>query len=84
MNYQGIDMKLSLICETIVKPVVTNVMFNPASVRVRFPNAELWEYRIYDNIILNNLIRKYNKNVGKFVSELKKFKSIKIEPKDIQ
>lgn len=73
-------MRLSVISENIAKPVVKTILFNPASVTVQFPNGESWQYRVYDNNILNNLIYKYGRNVGKFVAALKKFESVRIKP----
>lgn len=54
------------------RPVIRSVSYSPAAIRIQFPNGDLWEYVVYDDVQLDNILRKYRRNMGKLVSVLRK------------
>ncbi len=54
-------------------PFIRYVQYNPAVIYIQFPSGDVWEYVLYDNWKLKNLLKSYRRNVGKLVSVLKKW-----------
>ena len=63
-------MKLNTILEN--GPIIRYTQYNPAVIYIQFPNKEVWEYVLYDNWKLRNLLKSHRRNVGRLVSVLKK------------
>ena len=53
-------------------PVVGGVRWSPASIKIQFPNGDLWEYIVYEDRWLKRLLKSYGRNVGRLASELNK------------
>jgi hypothetical protein len=60
-------------------PKVVKTMFSPAAITIRFPSGDEWEYVIYDDATLRQLLRSHRKNVGRLVSNLRRFESQKVK-----
>lgn len=71
-------MKLRVLSETGDIKIV-RASFSPAVIYIKFPNEDVWEYLIYDDIILNRLLEKHGRNTGRLVANLKQFKSRKVK-----
>tara|TARA_R110000868_G_scaffold118613_5_gene314553 strand:- start:1531 stop:1818 length:288 start_codon:yes stop_codon:yes gene_type:complete len=71
-------MKLRVLSETGDFKMV-RASFSPAVVYIQFPNEDVWEYLIYDDALLNQLLRQHGRNTGRLVANLKQFKSRKVK-----
>lgn len=63
-------MKLVTISENA--PIIRRVQYSPAAIYIQFPDGNTWEYIIYDDLSLRQLLRRYKYNVGRLVAELKR------------
>ncbi len=65
--------KLVLTNESTEKnPIIRSIQYNPAVIYIQFPGGDIWEYVLYDNWKLKNLLKSYRRNVGRLVANLKK------------
>jgi len=58
---------------------ILRVMYSPAAVYIRFPNDDEWEYVIYDDAVLKQLLTSHRRNIGRLVSNLRRFDSRKVK-----
>lgn len=66
-------MKLQIITESD-NPIILRTIFRPAAICIKFPNGDIWEYVLYDDELLRDLLKKYRFNVGNLVAALKRMK----------
>lgn len=55
------------------KPFIRRTQYRPAVLVIQFPSGDVWEYHINDDTLMDTMLRKYGKNVGRLVSMLKKY-----------
>ena len=51
--------------------VVRRILYNPAAIYIQYPNGDIWEYVIYNNKTLRDIIKKYRFNMGRLSSAVK-------------
>lgn len=53
-------------------PIIRRIQWSPAAIYIQFPSGDLWEYVVYENRWLQDILRRHRRNVGRVVAELKK------------
>lgn len=61
-------MLIKLITEAA--PAIVRVRRSPAAITIEFPDRTRWEYVIYDDLVLDKLLRRGRHNVGWLVARL--------------
>ena len=60
-------------------PKIVKTVFSPAAIVIRFPSGDEWEYVVYDDAKLRQLLKSHRKNVGRLVSNLRHYESQKVK-----
>jgi|2_EtaG_2_1085320.scaffolds.fasta_scaffold00515_22 hypothetical protein len=71
----GIDEAWVFSDEQIIEaagPVIRRVAYKPAVIYIQFPNGETWEYLVYEDKWLKDILKRHGRNVGRVVTALKK------------
>lgn len=67
-------MKLQHIISEDEIPVIKRIQWSPAAIYIMYPSGKVWEYVIYDDPVLKDLLRRYKYNVGNLIAALKRLK----------
>jgi hypothetical protein len=63
-------------------PIIRSIQWSPAALTVQFPSGEIWEYVIYENRWLQDLLRSHRRNVGRLVAAVKRIPNIEAQRVD--
>jgi len=53
-------------------PIIRRIQWSPAAIWIQFPSGETWEYVVYENRWLEDILRRNRRNGGRVVAALKK------------
>ena len=57
-------------------PFVRSVTWKPAILTVQFPSGEIWEYVVYEDRWVQDLMRRHKRNTGRLVAAVKKLPGV--------
>jgi hypothetical protein len=60
-------------------PIIRNIQWSPAAITIQFPSGEIWEYVIYENRWLQDLLKSHRRNVGRLVAAMKRIPNIEVQ-----
>jgi hypothetical protein len=53
-------------------PIIKRIQWSPAAIYIQYPSGDIWEYVVYEDRWLRDILRSHRRNVGRVVAELKK------------
>ena len=60
-----------MVYEAVQGPLIRGVTWRPAILTVQFPGGEVWEYMVYEDKWVRDLMRRHKRNAGRLVAAIK-------------
>lgn len=51
---------------------IRKILYSPAAIYLQYPNGDIWEYVIYDDHILRDILRRHRLNMGRLSIAVKR------------
>jgi len=51
---------------------IRRILYSPAAIYLQYPNGDVWEYVIYDDHVLKDILKRYRFNMGRLSSAVKR------------